>query len=97
MLTKLNMTLCFHFTQVHLYVLYVCVSEGIRVKYIWFFLKSRVSDICVKRIRIYQGVDVLVFPVDECRNIFLTKGCAGPTPWYFVTIIVLTYCEKNLF
>ena len=41
-------------------VLYVCVSEGSHVKYIYLFcfLKSRVSEICVKRIRVNQGVGV---------------------------------------
>ena len=40
-----------------MYVLYVCVSEGIRTKYI-YFLKSRVSEIPLKQIRVNQGVGV---------------------------------------
>ena len=48
-----------------MYILYVCVSEGIHVKYIHIsglFLKSRVSEIRVKRIRFNQGVGVNLFP-----------------------------------
>ena len=42
-----------------MYVLYVCVSEGICVKYIsGFFLKSLVSEICEKQIHVNQGVGV---------------------------------------
>ena len=45
-----------------MYVPYVCVSEGIRIKYIHIsgcFLKSRFSEIRVKRIRVNQGVGVV--------------------------------------
>ena len=43
---------------------YVCVSEGIRIKYIYvsgFFLKSPVSEIRIKQIRVNQGFGVIKF------------------------------------
>jgi hypothetical protein len=52
-----------------MYVLYVCVSEGIRVKYIYvsgLFLKSSVSEIHVKRICVNQGVGVEVLVIEMC-------------------------------
>ena len=41
------------------YVFYVHISEGIRIKFFGFFLKSRVSEIRVKQI---QGVGVYTKP-----------------------------------
>ena len=58
-----------------MYVLYVFVSEGIRIR---FFLKSLVCEIYVKRIRVSQGVGVLNFQFktiyDFTKNIFEKLG-----------------------
>ena len=49
---------------------YVCVSEGINLKFVltkfWGdFLKPRVSEICVKRIRVNQGLGVYVLAPNQ--------------------------------
>ena len=74
-LTKLRLTWPYIFTlrqyhvmwKVSIYVLHVCVSEGICVKYIYLgsFLNSRFSEICVKRIRINQGVGAYLIKVQS--------------------------------
>ena len=70
--------------KVSMYVLYVCVDEGIRVKYIYLgsFLICHVSEICVKQICVNHGFGVFCVSSSLVQS-FCFVSSSGPLPVLF--------------
>ena len=97
MLTKLELTWPYIFTlrefcvmwKVSMYVVYVCVSEGIRVKYIYLGSFLKVVLVKFRRICVNQGVGVF------WREIILVENSLGFSFFLFFQTAFSRHCVTS--